>query len=335
MAETMWMVRAGEDGYLIEEFDRGCIIAIGWHKIGDLSAVTSEEEIRERYNHEYPDAKPVKARLAVSMICRFRFILEKNQKIVTYDPQKRDYLIGNITSDYYHNTDEISEAISNYAHLRRVDWLGRVSRDVLSVSSRNSLGSSLTLFSVNEEVSAELLSHVGKPAIPESVEEDDSELDQIKEDTVERAHELIKDRLLRLSPDEMEKLAAAILRAMGYKTRVMPKGRDRGVDVLASRDGLGLEEPRIKVEVKHRSGTSMGSQDIRSFLGGLREGEKALYISTGGFTQEAKYEADRSKIPLTLLELNDLADLIVDHYENFDIEGKRLMPLVKVYFPTE
>lgn len=334
MAEIKWLVRAGEDGYLIDEFARG-FVAIGWHKIGDLSAVNSEEEISELYNRAYPDAKPVKARLAVSMICRFRFILEKNQKIVTYDPQKRDYLIGNITSDYYHNTDEISEAISNYAHLRRVDWLGRVSRDVLSVSSRNSLGSSLTLFSVNEEVSAELLSHVGKPAIPESIEEDDSELDQIKEDTVERAHELIKDRLLRLSPDEMEKLAAAILRAMGYKTRVMPKGRDRGVDVLASRDGLGLEEPRIKVEVKHRSGTSMGSQDIRSFLGGLREGEKALYISTGGFTQEAKYEADRSKIPLTLLELNDLADLIVDHYENFDIEGKRLMPLVKVYFPTE
>ena len=269
------------------------------------------------------------------MICRFRFTLEKDQRVVTYDPQHREYLVGDITSDYYHNTDEISGAISSYAHLRRVDWLGRVSRDVLSVSSRNSLGSSLTLFSVNEEASTELLSHIGKPATPEGIEEDDSELDQIKEDTVARAHELIKDKLLELSPDKMEELAAAILRAMGYKTRVMPKGRDRGVDVLASRDGLGLEEPRIKVEVKHRSGTSMGSQDIRSFLGGLREGEKALYINTGGFTQEAKYEADRSKIPLTLLELNDLADLIVTHYESFDIEGKRLMPLVRVYFPTE
>ena len=188
---------------------------------------------------------------------------------------------------------------------------------------------------MNEEVSTELLSHLGEPTTPEDTEVDDNGLDQIKEDTRAQAHELIKDKLLTLSPDEMEELAAAILRAMGYKTRVMPKGPDRGVDILASRDGLGLEEPRIKVEVKHRSGTSMGAQDIRSFLGGLREGEKALYISTGGFTQEAKYEADRSKIPLTLLELNDLADLIVTHYESFDIEGKRLMPLVRVYFPAE
>jgi restriction system protein len=164
---------------------------------------------------------------------------------------------------------------------------------------------------------------------------DDNGLDEIREDTVARTHELIKDKLLRLTADDMEQLAAAILRAMGYKTRVMPKGPDRGVDVHASPDGLGLEEPRVKVQVKHRSGTSIGSEDIRCFLGGLRAGDKALYISSGGFTREAKYEADRSIIPLTLLGLDELASLIVSHYESFDIEGRVLMPLVKVFFPAE
>ena len=127
-----------------------------------------------------------------------------------------------------------------------------------------------TLFSVNEEVSTELLSHLGELTPSEDIEGDDDGLDQIREDTVARAHELIKDRLLRLSPDEMEEVAATILRAMGYRAQVMPRGPDRGVDVLASPDGLGLEEPRIKVQVKHRSETAMGAQDIRSFLGGLR-----------------------------------------------------------------
>ena len=79
----------------------------------------------------------------------------------------------------------------------------------------------------------------------------------------------------------------------------------------------------------------MGSQAIRSFLGGLRDGDKALYISTGGFTKDAQYEADRSKNPLTLLGPDELANLIVTYYESFDIEGRRLIPLVKVYFPTE
>lgn len=97
MGEIKWLVRAGEDGYLIDEFARG-FVAIGWHKIGDLSAVNSEEEISELYNYAYPDEKPVKARLAISMICRFRFTLEKDQRVVTYDPQQREYLVGHITS---------------------------------------------------------------------------------------------------------------------------------------------------------------------------------------------------------------------------------------------
>ena len=331
MSEIKWMARAGPVAALIEEFARG-FIAIGWHELGDLSAVTSQEEIRERYNSAYPDEKSGKVGYAVAMIYKFRCNLEVDQKVVTYDSQSREYLIGSLSSDYYYDTDEIPD----YPHLRKVDWQSvHVSRDLLSTSSKNTLGGIATLFSVNEEVSLDLLSHLDKPSTPESSEVDDNGLDQIREDTVARTHELIKDKLLRLTADDMEQLAAAILRAMGYKTRVMPKGPDRGVDVHASPDGLGLEEPRIKVQVKHRSGTSIGSEDIRCFLGGLRAGDKALYISSGGFTREAKYEADRSIIPLTLLGLDELASLIVSHYESFDIEGRVLMPLVKVFFPAE
>ena len=158
---------------------------------------------------------------------------------------------------------------------------------------------------------------------------------QIKEETVEKAHELIKDKVLALSDEDAQRLVAAVLRAMGYRARVMPKGPDRGVDVRASPDGLGLEEPRIKAQVKHRSKAPMGSQEVRSFLGGLRSGDRALYVSTGGFTKDAKYDADRSNIPITLLNLDELATLIVSHYEAFDAEGRVLLPLTRVYWPVE
>ena len=59
-------------------------------------------------------------------------------------------------------------------------------------------------------------------------------------------------RIIRLQWDQVQELcAAAFVRAMGYRTTVSPRGADRGVDVFASPDGLGLEEPRIFVEVKH------------------------------------------------------------------------------------
>lgn len=79
----------------------------------------------------------------------------------------------------------------------------------------------------------------------------------------------------------------------------------------------------------------MGPHEIRSFIGGLRDGDRGLYVSTGGFTKEANYEADRSSIPITLLDLDDLAELLVTHYDRFDSEGRALIPLVQVYWPAE
>ncbi|WP_257575512.1 restriction endonuclease [Vibrio parahaemolyticus] len=43
-------------------------------------------------------------------------------------------------------------------------------------------------------------------------------------------------------------------------------------------------------------------------MGGLRSDDRALYISTGGFTKEAKYEADRANVPVMLICTN--SDLI-------------------------
>jgi len=36
-----------------------------------------------------------------------------------------------------------------------------------------------------------------------------------------------------------------------------------------------------------------------------------------------------------LIDIDLLADLVVANYERFDIEGQRLMPLMKVYWPAE
>jgi restriction system protein len=194
------------------------------------------------------------------------------------------------------------------------------------------------LFEVPEEPAAELHSAAKGTKPAEStggLEERRDQLEQSNRDAEEQARELIEDRILALSPYEMQDLVAAVLRAMGYRTRVSPPGSDRGVDVLASPDGLGLQEPRIKVEVKHRPKSAMGSGEIRSFIGSLRTGDRGLYVSTGAFSKEAKYEAERSNVPVTLLDLRDLAQLVTDNYENFDQKGRALLPLVRIYRPAE
>lgn len=330
MANT-WMVRSS-GGALMDDFRKG-YVALGFGATADLSDAITPEAIRSLYELANPNERPGATHNAVAMLRKFRSVMQTGDNIVTYDPGSRRYLIGTIESDYFYKRG----VVGVLAHLRKVRWNGEVSRDSLRVASRNSLGSVLTLFAVAPDVWDELVSASRNPQAADAppLADEREELEATKNETKERAHELIKDKILRLDEDEMEELAAAILRAMGFKTRVSAKGPDRGVDVLASPDGLGLQEPRIKVEVKHRAKTTIGSQEVRSFLGGLRSGDRGLYVSTGGFTKEAKYEAERSNVPATLVDLDELARLVVSHYDNFDLEGRALIALVKVYWPAE
>lgn len=330
-----WMIRAGRGGTYIEDFETKGYAAIGWAMLGDLTQYPNAEAIREAYLREYTQAKPQAMANAVAMIVKFRDRIKKGDTIISYDSETRRYLIGEDQGIYLHQPDEIGD----YANLRKVSWQGWVDRDALSQSTKNSLGSTLTLFSVSDDVIAEMRAALaGKPRKreedPEEVLEEAGSFELLKDEIVGKSHELIKDKLASLLPEEMEEMIAAILRAMGYKAKVSPKGPDRGVDVIASPDGLSLTQPRIKAEVKHRVGTT-GAPAIRGFIGTLREGDSGLFVSTGGFTKEARYEADRCTFPLTLVDMDDLSDLIVAHYGSFDLEGRTLIPLISVYWPAE
>jgi restriction system protein len=329
------MVRAGEGGYLAPDFERLNCVAIGWPEVGDLASLRELDQVRAAVARAYSDAKPGNVIISGSTLHKFRSIMRPEDRVVTYDPVRREYLLGTVKSDYTYETG----VIPDYPHRRKVEWAGRVSRDVLSSTSKNTLGSIVSLFEPGHEVLTELETQLGTRPTPSHAEsaparESVGEFEVVRQDAAGRAHEFLKDRLLRLSPEEMEELVAALLRAMGYKSRVTPKGPDRGRDVVASPDGLGFQHPRIFAEVKHRPRESMGSERIRSFLGGLREGDCGLYVSTGGYTKDAHYEADRAKVAVTLVDLDRLAELIVEHYERLDEEGRALVPLVRVYWPA-
>lgn len=155
----------------------------------------------------------------------------------------------------------------------------------------------------------------------------------LAEDMQAKALEFIKDRAAKLDWDQMQRLVAGLLRAMGYKTQISPAGPDRGKDIVASPDGFGFESPRIVVEVKHRKG-AMGSQEIRSFLGGRHKDDKGLYVSTGGFSKDARYEAERASISLSLMDIDELVAALIENYEQLDNETRQLLPLRRFYWPV-
>lgn len=270
--------------------------------------------------------------MSLGQITRFRFDIKKGDLVTTYNPEFRCYPVGEITSDYQYHPD----SPGNFNHIRQVKWIGKVDRDRLTLSTKNTVGAIMTLFLLGDSACDEFLKLLkGEAANEQTVdgEAEPSGMDDIKRDVIERAFEFIKDAILKLEWEEMQILVAGILQAMNYKTRISAAGPDRGADVIASPDGLGLEQPRIRVEVKHRVG-AVGAPALRSFIGTLRQSDKGLYVSTGGYSKEARYEAERSQVPVTLVDIDDLADLLIQYYDKANTEIKALIPLVKLYWPA-
>lgn len=329
---NMWMVR-GDGGRLYEQFRERKVAAIGWADLGARATKGMTRHQLIALNAELnPQSKQGAVVAGASQVWRFINEMQTGDAVVTYSPANRTYLIGVITGDSAYRADWADD---DMGLSRPVTWSGEVERDVLSASTRNSLGSTLTVFKVPAGAARELQdAAAGKtapaPANAEALEDEQPDpLAGIETIAVER----IKDMVSALGWSEVQDLVAGILRAMGYKTQVSPAGADRGKDVIASPDGFGFENPRIVVEVKHRSG-QMGSQAIRSFLGGRHKDDRGLYVSTGGFSRDAYYEAERASVPLTLWTLDHLVRALVEHYDNTDTETKRLMPLKRMYWPA-
>ncbi len=178
----------------------------------------------------------------------------------------------------------------------------------------------------------------GQLARPETIEDEGEEIQSANvvstfEEAEETAWNSIEDHLRNISPYDFQNLVAALLRAMGYHISwIAPPGRDGGIDIVAHTDPLGISPPRIKVQVKRRT-DKITVDGLRSFMAVLGDQDVGLFVSTGGFTKDAEIEArTQEKRKITLLGLEQLFDLWLEHYENVEDRDKQMLPLKPVYF---
>jgi restriction system protein len=153
------------------------------------------------------------------------------------------------------------------------------------------------------------------------------------ESAEEQAWKEIEQYLRQMHPYEFQELVASLLRAMGYHVSwVAPPGKDGGVDIIAVVDPLGTRPPRIKVQVK-RQNQSVNVEGVRSFIAVLGDGDVGLFVSLGGFTKDAEGEARRQESRrVTLIGLDRLFDLWVEHYAKLTDDARRRLPLRPIHF---
>lgn len=155
-------------------------------------------------------------------------------------------------------------------------------------------------------------------------------LDQLEEQAIDG----IKKYIINKGPYEFQDLVAALLRAMGYYTPfISPKGKDGGIDIIAYRDPLGIDTPRIKVQVKHYPDNPISADAIRSLKGLINSGEEVgLFVTSGRFSNEAERFAREANVHIKLINGEELINLWQEFYEKMSDEDKNLLPLHPIYF---
>lgn len=169
-------------------------------------------------------------------------------------------------------------------------------------------------------------------AVATSVDET-ARQEEISAEAIEQsAYDQIEGFVNRKTPYEFQDLAAALLRGMGYFTPfVAPAGKDGGVDIVAYRDPLGTSSPRIKVQIKHRESPA-SVQEVRQLIGVLqKDGDVGIFISSGGFTSDAKAAARNSNVHVELVDLPRLISLWQEFYQKLMDEDKTKLPLFPIY----
>jgi restriction system protein len=312
-------------------------ISIGWNLMGDLAAAGDDRDaMKARVLAAYPDAKPGAVPGTAGTLLSFAYRMQPGDLVVY--PYKPDSTLnfGRIESDYYY--DALAPIHRNR---RKVTWLKTgVPRTDFSQTARYEVGSAVTIFRVKHHLQ-EFLDCVGgvAPAVvvpPGALGPEDAAEAAADTVTVERIETDTRDFVIETLTRELEGVdfehfVAHLLEAMGYRTQVTQASGDGGIDVIAHRDPLGLEPPIIKVQCK-RTTTTMGSPDVQRLTGTLAPGgsELGLFVTLGAYSKEAQ-SLGRTRQDLRLINGNDLVDLVFQHYEQFNSEYKRLLPIRRVY----
>lgn len=325
-----WMIRAGRGGVYAKSWVEAGIVGIGWDFDGANIASMTQDQLRQAYTSAHPDYSTGKIGQAISQTSKFAHDVAKGSTVVTYDPEERIYHIGKVVGDCTAVTD-----IDGITYKRNVEWERVAPRDLLATSSRNSLGSLTTVFGISPEVAADLNRGAGAPegSIASDEAVPDADDDEARFATYDDGIERIKDRALSLNWEEMEQLWQAFCSSMGYHADVSPEGTRR----WTRRCGLARPSgPRVAAH--HRRGQAPQGPHGRAagprvHRWAARGRSRALRLH-GGFTKEARYEADRANVPVRLLDLDGLIRLYVSVYDNADEETRSLLPLTRIWWPA-
>jgi len=149
----------------------------------------------------------------------------------------------------------------------------------------------------------------------------------IKTDEREKTNAL-RNYIAAMDPTAFEWLVRALFLKLGYaNVEVTKRSGDGGVDVRAVLAAAGVGRIKTCIQVKRQQ--NVGRPVVQNVRGSLGAHEVGIVVTSGGFSDEARAEAqDQTKAPITLIDGRELTKLLLKHQIGIQHVNVRLYRLV-------
>ena len=117
---------------------------------------------------------------------------------------------------------------------------------------------------------------------------------------------------------------------------VPPQGPDCGVDVLAGTGPLGLDEPRLVVQVKSEAG-AVGVPVVQQLMGAMHSHQtsQGLLVAWGGITKPAQHQLANQYFRVRVWSSKELLEALFRTYDRLSEEIRSDIPLKRVWSLVE
>ena len=334
---ALWVVRAGRHGEREEYALENNVVIVGWGELPDLGAIELREGLTALMQQTYPDQGRRTLGSWGGQIWAFiNQIAVGDIVALPLKSQKGLIAFGRVTGPYRHVPDAPADA----RHQRPVEWLAtdilrsRIDNDILL-----SFSVKKTVFEVRRNHAEARISEmlgVGGPPQPRNIGPTDG-LDQEDQDAADDLSTAATDQIIKFigrkfRRHDLARLVAGVLRAQGYEARVSSPGPDGGVDIVAGRGSMGLDPPRLCVQVK--SGDDRVGVNVLRELRGVMENyqaEQGLIVAWSGFTRAADQEARQLYFVIRLWNQTNLVEAVQEAYDRLDDQLQAELPLKRTW----
>ena len=117
---------------------------------------------------------------------------------------------------------------------------------------------------------------------------------------------------------------------------MLAEGPDQGVDVLAGKGPLGLDEPRLVVQVKSEAG-AVGSPVVQQLLGAMNthQTSQGLLVAWGGVKKPAEQLLANQYFRVRVWSSKELLEAVFRNYDRLSEEIRKDLPLKRIWTLVE